>query len=378
MATRDGHAERSLEVLFHADGIHGVSGEELDCGRVMAIARAFGDSLNEGDGRFVVGHDARISSASLAEAVSLGLRSGGHHVTHIGLCTTPMVGWVGAEGGYDGSVMITGGHRPPEYNGLKLCGRDALPLTARDGLPQVRSRVRLPFAFDRSCTPVIEHRRPLDDYSCVVRRFLRGAGPLKLAIDAGNGVGGIDTRRVFDHFPHLWRHEIDFEPDGRFPHRSPDPFASGALERLSECVVKHGCAFGLAFDGDADRAAVVDERGQPVAPGVIGALVALRLLGRKPGATVLYDPGCGPAVADAIEGGGGSALACGSDRSSIQAAMRERKALFALDASGRCYYSDLHGTDNALRTLVELVQVLSGAAQTLSELAGIIDQGSAA
>lgn len=357
----------AVKALFHAYDVRGTAGEELDCEQAMAIARAFGDTVRQGDGRFVIGHDVRITSPSLAEAVSVGLRSGGHHVTHIGPSTSPMLYWYGAEGGFDGSIMITASHLPPRYNGFKLSGRDALPLNGEQGLPQVAARVRLPFVFDQPCTPVIHHASPLEDYVRVLRRHLRGAGTLRLAVDAGNGSGGTDTHRVFEHFKHLWLHELNFDPDGHFPNRSPNPLDPGALDRLSRCVVRHGCAFGVAFDGDADRAVVVDERGERVSADLLGALLAARLLRRHPGATVLYDLRASRTVPEAIEAAGGKAVRTRVGHAFVKRAMREHRALFALELSGHYYYADLHSTDNGLRTLIEVTQLVSTGGQPLSE-----------
>ena len=145
---------KQLDELFHAYDIRGVAGDDLDCETAMAIARAFGDTIRPGGGRFAIGYDARTTSTALAAAASVGLRSSGHQVVHIGRCTPPMLYWYGAEAGFDGSVMITASHLPARYNGFKLCGPDALPLSGSKGLPEVRSMTRIPFVFDGPCSPV--------------------------------------------------------------------------------------------------------------------------------------------------------------------------------------------------------------------------------
>ncbi len=363
-------AGKRLDTVFGAYDIRGDARDALCCGNVIAIARAYGDFISpEGDRSFVIGHDARVTSRSLAEAVSLGLRSGGHHVTHIGLCTTPMLYWYGAAEGFDGSVMITASDLAPEYNGLKLCRAGAMPLSAEDGLAQVRRLVRLPFVFDRPCTPVLQRARPLAQYAAVMRARIEAPRPVKVVVDAGNGPGGLDTREVFSHLPYVRLWEISFEPDGGFPDRSPDPSAPGALMALARCVVRHGCELGVAYDGDADRIAVVDERGETVPADVVGALVARRLLARHGGGVVLCDPRAGRGVAEAVEEAGGRALRTRVGRPYIKAAMRAHEALFALEMSGHYYYSDLYCSDNGLRTLIELINVVAGADAPLSELA---------
>lgn len=362
-------AGNEIDAAFGAYDIRGDAHDTLCCGNVIAIARAYGDVISpEGNRRFAIGHDARVTSRSLAEAVSLGLRSGGHHVTHIGLCTTPMLYWYGATQGFDGSVMITASHLAPRYNGLKLCRAGAVPMSIEDGLSQVRGRLRLPFVFDRPCTPVVHYTSPLRQYAGALRAYLELPRPVKVAVDAGNGPGGIDTREVFSHLAYVRMWEISFDPDGTFPDRSPDPLAPNALEALAGSVVRHGCEFGVAFDGDADRAAVVDERGELVPPDVVGGLVARQLLRRHPGATILCDPRASRGVCEAISEAGGRTLRTRVGRPFIKAAMREHDAQFALEMSGHYYYADLYYTDNGLRTLIELANLMAGSDAPLSAL----------
>lgn len=361
---------KALDAVFRAYDIRGDAHDGLCCGTVIAIARAYGDFISpEGACSFVIGHDARVTSRSLAEAVSLGLRSGGHQVTHIGLCTTPMLYWCGAAHGFDGSVMVTAGHAPPEYNGLKLCRAGAVSLTAEDGLGQLRARVRLPFVFDRACTPMLHRMRPLREYAAALRGFVEAHRPVKVAVDAGNGPGGIVTHEVFSHIPHMQIREIAFDPDGTFPSRSPDPSAPHALDVLAREVVRHGYEFGVAFDGDADRVIVVDERGDRVPSDIIGSLIARSLLRRHPGATILYGSGSSRAVPEIVAEAGGRASRTSSDGPLVKAALREQDALFAFVRGGRYFYADLYGTDSALRTLIELVNLVALSRPPLSELA---------
>ena len=356
--------------IFGAYDIRGVVGEDLDSPTARAIARAYGEYLcPDHAGRFVVGHDARWSSPALAEAVSIGLRESGHQVTHIGLSSTPMVYWYGAEGGFDGSIAISASHLPAEYNGLKLCQRDALPLSYEHGLPEIEAISRkTPKQSGRPSSELLAFASPLGQYIARIRSRLKPVRPLKIAVDAGNGMGCISTEALFSPFDavELWR--LSFHPDGYFSGRSPNPLEEGALDRLSEAIRKRKLDFGLAFDGDADRAVAVDERGEMVPGDGLGGLIAMHFLKENPGAVILHDLRTSPAVAEQIETVGGRPVRSRVGHAFIKRTMREHGAVFAMELSGHYYYSDLHYTDNGLRILVELINIVSAEDKPLSEL----------
>lgn len=361
------------------EGIRGPIDDCLHCSDVISLARAYGDMISpEGDHDFVIGYDSRLSSASLAEAVSIGLRSGGHHVTHIGLCATPMLRWYAAEQDFDGAVMITGGGSPTGHNGLKLYRERAIALGRDNGLKEITSNIKPPFYLGRACTPELHYATPLTDYAAVIRSHCRTTHPIKIALDAGNGVGGLDTRAVFSHLHNVRIWELNFEPDGSFPNRPPDPRHRQALETLGQCVDTHGCHFGAAFDGDADGIAVVDETGQALDPERIGALLALFLLGRHPGGTVIHHPEARAEIVKAIIAAGGQPIAA-SDASTaaIQTTMQRTDALFGMNDQGKYFYGDLFGIDNALRTVIELINGLADHDQPLSQLAGTLSMETA-
>jgi phosphomannomutase len=356
--------------VFGAYDIRGIVGDDLDSITVMEIARAYGDYLCPGaPGSFLIGHDGRWSSPALAEAVSVGLRKSGHRVTHIGLSSTPMVYWYGAEGGFDGSIAISASHLPASYNGMKLCQRNALPLSGEHGLPEIEAMSRkTPKQSGRPSSELLAFASPLGQYIARIRSRLRPARLLKIAVDAGNGMGGISTEALFSPFDivELWR--LSFHPDGYFSGRSPNPLEEGALDRLSETVKKRKLDFGLAFDGDADRAVVVNEKGEMVPPDALGGLIAMYLLKEYPHAVILHDLRTSRAVAELIEETGGRLIRSRVGHAFIKRAMREHSAVFAMELSGHYYYSDLHYTDNGLRTLVELINIVSAEDKPLSAL----------
>ncbi len=354
--------------IFGAYDIRGVVGEELDSPMVRAIAGAYGDYLcPDQPGHFVIGHDARWSSPALAEAASVGLRESGHSVTHMGLASTPMVYWYGAEGGFDGSIVVTASHLPQQYNGLKLCQRDALPLSSEHGLSEISAMLqRRPQR--KECNELLQQASPLPLYVTKMRAFLKVGKPVKVAVDAGNGVGSVAAEALLSVVDRvqLWR--LGFHPDGYFRERSPNPLNEGALDSLSEMVRKEGLDFGVAFDGDADRVVAVDETGVMIPPDAVGGLIGLQILRQNSGATILHDLRTSRAFPEEIKAAGGYPIRTRVGHAFIKRAMRQQKALFAMELSGHYYYADLHYIDSGLRTLVELVNIVSSTDKSLSRL----------
>jgi phosphomannomutase len=360
--------ENRYAKIFGAYDIRGVVGEELDSPMVRAIAGAYGDFLcPDQPGHFVIGHDGRWSSPALAEAASVGLRESGHHVTHMGLASTPMVYWYGAEGGFDGSIAVTASHLPQQYNGLKLCQRDAIPLSSEHGLSEILAILqRRPQR--KECNELLQQASPLPRYVARMRDFLKLEKPITVAVDAGNGVGSVAAEALLSVVDRvqLWR--LGFHPDGYFRERSPNPLTEGALNGLSAVVKKEGLDFGVAFDGDADRMVAVDETGEMIPPDAVGGLIGLRTLKQNSGATMLHDLRASRAFPEEIEAAGGHPVRTRVGHAFIKLAMREQKAAFAMELSGHYYYADLHYIDSGLRTLVELMNIISSTDEPLSRL----------
>jgi len=356
--------------IFGAYDVRGVVGEYLDTPTVMEITRAYGDYLcPEHEGRFVIGYDDRWSSAALAEAASIGLRHGGHKVTHIGLSSTPMVYWYGAEGGFDGSIAISASHLPPDYNGLKLCSRDAMPLSRDHGLPEIENLLRKsPKTEVGPYSEIVRYASPLAEYAAQIRRHLSPGRLIKIAVDAGNGMGGAEAEAVLAQFDTIDLWPINFHPDGKFPVRPSNPLIQGALDELADVVKKNSLDFGLAFDGDADRAVAVDEKGKMVPPDALGGLIAGQMLKIMPGSAILHDLRVSRSIPEQIKAAGGRSVRSRVGHAFIKRAMREESAVFAMELSGHYYYADLHYIDNAARTLVELINIVSAENKPLSEL----------
>jgi phosphomannomutase len=360
--------ENRYTKVFGAYDIRGVVGEDLDSTMVRAIAGAYGDYLcPDREGRFVVGHDGRWSSPALAEAASVGLRESGHNVTHMGLASTPMVYWYGAEGDFDGSIAVTASHLPPQYNGLKLCQRDALPLSNEQGLSEILAMLQKG-PQRKKCNELLQQASPLPLYVARMRDFLKLEKSIRIAVDAGNGVGSIAAEALLSVVDKLQLWRLGFHPDGYFRERSPNPLTEGALDDLADIVKKEGLDFGVAFDGDADRMVAVDETGAMVPPDAVGGLTGLQMLKQSPGATILHDLRASRAFPEEIEAAGGHPVRTRVGHAFIKRAMRQQKALFAMELSGHYYYADLHHIDSGLRTLVELMNIVSSADKPLSRL----------
>jgi phosphomannomutase len=354
--------------IFGAYDIRGVVGEDLDSPMVRAIAGAYGDYLcPDQPGHFVIGHDGRWSSPALAEAASVGLRESGHNVTHMGLASTPMVYWYGAEGGFDGSIAVTASHLPQQYNGLKLCQRDALPLSSEHGLSEILAILQKG-PRRKECNESLQEASPLPFYVARMRDFLKPEKSIKVAVDAGNGVGSIAAEALLSVVDKLQLWRLGFHPDGYFRERSPNPLTEGALDHVSEIVKKEKLNFGVAFDGDADRVVAVDETGVMVPPDAVGGLIGLHILKQNSGATILHDLRASRAFPEEIKAAGGHPVRTRVGHAFIKRGMHEQKAVFAMELSGHYYYADLHYTDNALRTLVELINIVSSADKPLSRL----------
>jgi phosphomannomutase len=357
----------SYKKIFGAYDIRGIVGEDLDSPKVRAIAGAYGDYLcPDREGRFVVGHDGRWSSPALAEAASVGLRESGHNVTHMGLASTPMVYWYGAEGGFDGSIAVTASHLPPQYNGLKLCQRDALPLSSDHGLSEILAMLQRP-PQHKECNELLQQASPLPLYVAKMRDFLKLEKSIRVAVDAGNGVGSLAAEALLSGVDQAQVWQLGFRPDGYFRERSPNPLTEGALDHVAEMVKKEGLDFGVAFDGDADRVVAVDETVM-MPPDATGGLIGLRMLKQSPGARITHDLRVSRAFPEEIKAAGGHPVRTRVGHAFIKRAMREQKAVFAMELSGHYYYADIHYIDDGLRTLVELMNIVSSSDESLSQL----------
>jgi len=338
--------------IFKAYDIRGTIPEEISAEAARRIGFSFANYL-AGE-RIVVGRDMRDSSPALSAAFIEGVLASGTRVADIGLATTPMLYAAIIDGGFDGGAMITASHLPARYNGIKLCKEKAIPLSGTDGLPEVE-------ALYRRGDPVPKPRGKAERLDFLARYVDRVASLLdpppsvKLVVDAGNGMGGLDTLRVLERFPGCEVVPLYMEPDGEFPNHVPNPILPETTVELQERVIAEGADFGVAFDGDADRCGFIDEQGQRVPSDLVIGILAGYYLHRSPGSTILYDLRASHAVAERIAALGGIPTKTRVGHSFVKRRMREVDAVFAGELSGHYYYRDMGYIDSGILSLVSLL-----------------------
>ncbi|MDQ4142765.1 MAG: phosphomannomutase/phosphoglucomutase [Actinomycetota bacterium] len=357
---------RDLSGIFKAYDIRGVYPSELDEDISRRIGAGFARFV--GGGRIAVGRDMRTSSPQLSAAFAEGAAAAGCDVVDLGLLSTD--GLYFASGLLDvPAAMFTASHNPARYNGIKLCRAQAAPIGSDSGMAEIRA-----FAEQDEQPPspdpgTISTQDVLEDYAAHCRRFigLDGLSPLKIAVDAGNGMAGKTVPIVFGDLP-FEIVPLFFELDGTFPNHPANPIELENLVDLQRVVLEEGCVAGLAFDGDADRVFLIDEKAQPVSGSLTTALVADRLLKKNPGETVLYNLICSWTVPEVIEENGGRPIRTRVGHSFIKAVMAETGAIFGGEHSGHYYFRDNFRADSGMIAALLILEALSEAGRPLSEL----------
>ena len=354
-----------LASIFKAYDIRGVVPDQLDESVAEAVGAAFAKVT--GATTILTVHDMRSSSGPLADALGRGAAAQGANVLAAGLGPTDMVYYGSGDLGIPGA-MITASHNPPRYNGIKLCLAGARPVGIETGLKDIRDRAErnlVPAPVTGSITSVdllpgyADHLRKLVDISAI--------RPLTVAVDAGNGMAGYTVPKVFEGLP-ITVIPLYFELDGTFPNHEANPIEPENLRDLQRAVVEHRADIGLAFDGDADRCFVVDERGRVVSPSVLTALIATRELAREPGATIIHNLITSRAVPQVIAEHGGVAVRTRVGHSFIKAEMARTGAVFGGEHSGHFYFRDFWFADSGMLAALHTLAALGGQAKPLSQL----------
>jgi phosphomannomutase len=353
--------------VFKAYDVRGLVPEELDARMAWRVGRAAARHL--GARTLAVGRDARSHSPELRDALVRGICDEGVDVVDLGLVATPML-YFGVERlATDGGIMITASHNPARYNGFKICREHAIPVGEASGLREIE---RIAGALDEAPAARRGSERRSDLREAYADHVLSvgGAQPrLHVAIDCGNGMAALGLEPLLARLE-LRVERLYFEPDGSFPNHEADPLKLENLADLCRAVERSGADFGVAFDGDGDRAVFVDDRAQPVPSDLMTALLARRALLRHPGGSVLYDLRSSRVVAEEIEAAGGRAEMCRVGHSFVKQRMRELGAIFAGELSGHFYFRfspDLVA-DDGNAALVALLDVLGDAGKPLSAL----------
>jgi phosphomannomutase len=356
--------------VIKAYDVRGLVGDEIDEGFVTDVGAAFASMMrDEGARQVVIGQDMRSSSPSLATAFADGVRGQGLDVVRIGLASTDQLYY--ASGSLDcPGAMFTASHNPATYNGIKLCRAGAKPVGRDTGLSQISDEVIAGVPAHDGAEGTSTERDVLGSYGEFLRSLvdLTALRPLRVAVDAGNGMAGHTAPAVLGAIPALEMLPLYFELDGTFPNHEANPLDPENLVDLQRHVVATGADIGLAFDGDADRCFVVDESGHPVSPSAVTALVAARELSREIGATVIHNLITSRAVPELVTERGGTPVRSRVGHSYIKALMAETGAIFGGEHSAHYYFRDFWGADSGMLAALHVLSALGEQRRPLSEL----------
>jgi phosphomannomutase len=363
----------TIHRVIKAYDVRGLVGEEIDESLTADIGAAFARLMRaEGARQVAIGHDMRESSPSLAAAFASGVTSQGLDVVRIGLSSTDQLYF--ASGLLDcPGAMFTASHNPAAYNGIKLCRAGAKPVGADTGLAVISEELirGLPgdAAYDGPPGSITD-RDVLGDYGDFLRSLVNNSGlrSLRVAVDAGNGMAGHTAPAVLGAIDSITLLPLFFELDGSFPNHEANPLDPANLVDLQAFVLETGADIGLAFDGDADRCFVVDERGRPVSPSTVTSLVAARELSREIGATVIYNVITSRAVPELVTERGGTPLRSRVGHSYIKALMADTSAIFGGEHSAHYYFRDFWGADSGMLAALYVLAALGEQHRPLSEL----------
>ena len=349
--------------IFKSNDIRGIYPGELS----EETAEKIGFCLPEflGAKRIVVGRDGRNSSDVLFRSLSQGINKGGADVYDIGYCDTPALYFATAKYGFEGSVMITASHNPPEYNGMKVSGREAVPVGKKDGLDKIEEKLRKGFSVPEKGTGKIVKHDIRKDYIAHLLTFTDKIKDKKVVIDCSEGAAGFYINDLVKNLPGEY-HILFDKPDGNFPNRDPDPLKTRGREYLINKIISTGADFGVCFDGDADRAVFFDEKGNFISPDIITSLLGLyffnysldALLESRSG-SAFYDIRSSNCVKEFISKTGGTAVACKTGHSHIKKIMRENNGIFAGELSGHYYFRDNFFCDSGFIAFLTVLSSLS-------------------
>ncbi len=357
--------------VFKAYDVRGLYPSQLDERLAFAIGFHFRGILEAEDlargSTVVVSHDMRDSSPRLAAALGDGLRTAGLGVVQIGLATTPMNYFATGSLGASGGIQVTASHNPAGYNGFKLSRRDAIPVSADTGIGVIERLVATQPPPEPAPQAPVSQRDVAAAYREHVLSFVRLGEPrLKVAVDVANGMATL-YRGLLEEL-NIELVPLFFGLDGSFPNHEANPLKVENLRDLQRAVREGGCAFGVAFDGDADRAIFVDEAGRPVGADLITALLAGPMLERHPGAAIVYDIRSSWATREAIAAAGGRPVRERVGHSFMKATMRRLDSPFGGELAGHFYYRDNFFADSSLITVIEVLNAVRRAGAPLGAL----------
>jgi phosphomannomutase len=356
-----------LAAIVKAYDIRGVVPDQLDESVARAVGAAFVRFLDAP--AIVTAYDMRESSPGLARAFAEGAMSQGADVIEAGLGSTDLLYY--ASGSLDvPGAMFTASHNPARYNGIKLCRAGAAPVGQDTGLAQIRDLAEKGVPDSDGKTGSLTTRDLLADYAAYMKKLVPGIESIRrlsVVVDAGNGMGGLTVPVVFDGLP-VDLTSLYFELDGSFPNHEANPIEPENVRDLQAKVRETGADIGLAFDGDADRCFVIDERGEIVSPSVLTALIAVRELEREPGSTIIHNLITSHAVPEIVREHGGTPVRTRVGHSFIKATMAETGAVFGGEHSGHFYFRDFWRADSGMLAALHTLAALGNGDEPLSAL----------
>lgn len=350
--------------IFKAYDIRGIFGDSLTPDIATAIGRAFVDFL--GCRKVVIGRDMRSHSPAMFDALARGVTMQGADVIDVGLCSTPMCYYANGSLGADGSIMITASHNPGEWNGMKMCREQAIPISGPTGIETIEQLVNGRQLKPAAATAGTVTRHDIAPaYVQHIRGFADIRRPLRIAVDYANAMGIVEAQALAG----LFTSSALFDTlDGTFPNHEANPLDHETLEPLQHLIRHEGpFDFGIAFDGDADRVGFVDERGDIVPMDLITALIAQTMLKKQAG-RIFYDLRSSKAVPEAITESGGTPMMSRVGHAFIKRQMRDADALFAGELSGHYYFRENYFTESSALAVIYVANLVSAGQQPLSAL----------
>jgi len=346
--------------IFKSYDVRGIVGSQLTPEVAYLVGRAFVQVLKRTN--ICIGRDMRPSGDELMEALTRGAVDGGANVTHIGMISTDALYFAVGHYGFDGGVMITASHNPAQYNGLKFCREQAQAISLDTGLGDVRDLALSGEFTEPPRKGTVSEKEVLDDFGRHCVSFIRDVAkikPYKIAIDAGNGMAGLTVPYVFKYLPQIEVVPLFFELDGTFPNHPASPIEDENKLALRQAVLEQGCDLGAAFDGDADRMFIVDEKGGFPDGSIVTAAVGVATLKKYPGSKILYNLICSRSVPEAVLAHGGIPVRSQVGHSLIKPLMREEDIPFGGEHSGHFYFRENWFADSGMIALMQCLDLFS-------------------
>lgn len=375
MRTAAPRSREAVEAVIKAYDVRGIVGEGIDADFMHDTGAAFGRLMrSEAATKVLIGHDMRASGPELARAFAEGVLEQGVDVEMLGLTSTDQLYYASGVRQCPGA-MFTASHNPAAYNGIKLCRAGAKPVGQESGLATIIDDLVAGVPGYDGAPGTLTEDDCLEGYGAFLRELvdLSGIRPLKVAVDAANGMGGHTVPAVLKNLP-LEIEPLYFELDGSFPNHEANPLEPKNLVDLQKFVLETKADIGLAFDGDADRCFVIDEKGQPVSPSAICAIVAERYLAEKPGSAIIHNLITSKAVPEIIAENGGKAVRTRVGHSFIKATMASEGAVFGGEHSAHYYFTEFFNADSGMLAAMHVLAALGGQDKPLSEMMAKYDR----